>query len=264
MTAEEAVRSEHQRQGMTQVSVANAVSSLRLCSEIDWREFVERVSLVEHALRRDPAGVYARMDFLSRDEQRHAVEQIAAPNGEAQVHLALRAVESARQAAARGSIGDRAAHVGYHLVGPRPRASSRPTSAIGRRLARASGGSRSGIRRCCISAPSPASPPGSSRWSCGPRGSRIRPCRSSSCSRCCSCRRWTSPSRSSSGWSPGGLVLAGCFVSTSPTACRRARGRWSSCRRCSASVEGVAELLEHLEVLAQGNRDPHIHFAILE
>ena len=30
-----------------------------------------------------------------------------------------------------------------------------------------------------------------------------------------------------------------------------------------ASVEGVAELLEHLEVLAQGNRDPHIHFAIL-
>jgi cyclic beta-1,2-glucan synthetase len=118
MTAEEAVRSEHQRQAATQVSVANAITSLRLCSEIDWREFFERVSLVELALRRDPAGVYGRMDFLSRDQQRHAVEQIAASTGEAQVQLALKAIERARQAAATGAASDRAAHVGYHLVGP--------------------------------------------------------------------------------------------------------------------------------------------------
>jgi cyclic beta-1,2-glucan synthetase len=118
MTAEDAVRGEHQRQGVLQMSVANAITSLRLCSEIDWREYVESVSLVEHALRRDPAGVYSRMDFLSRDQQRHAVEQIAAPSGEAQVQLALKALESARQAAAGGSSADRAAHVGYHLIGP--------------------------------------------------------------------------------------------------------------------------------------------------
>ena len=118
LTAEEAVRGEHQRQGVTQVSVANAVTSLRLCSEIDWREHFERVSLVEQALRRDPAGVYGRMDFLSRDQQRHAVAEIATPSGEAQVQLALKVVESARQAAARGAASDRAAHVGYHLVGP--------------------------------------------------------------------------------------------------------------------------------------------------
>ena len=117
MTADEAVRSEHQRQGVTQVSVANVITSLRLCAEIDWREYFESVSLVEQVLRRDPAGVYGRMDFLSRDQQRQAVEQIAAPSGEAQVQLALKAVESARQAAARGSASDRAAHVGYHLIG---------------------------------------------------------------------------------------------------------------------------------------------------
>ena len=37
------------------------------------------VSLVEKVLRRDPAGVYARMDFLSRDRQRQAVEELAEP-----------------------------------------------------------------------------------------------------------------------------------------------------------------------------------------
>ncbi len=117
ITAEEAVVSEHQRQGVHQVSVANAVTSLRLCAEIDWREYFEGVSLVEHALKRDPAAIYGRMDFLSRDQQRQAVEQIAEPTGEAQVHVALRAVESARQAAAVSSLADRSAHVGYHLVG---------------------------------------------------------------------------------------------------------------------------------------------------
>src|SRR6185295_19411008 len=102
-TAEAAIRREHQRQAADQVSVANAITSLRLCSALDWRQYVESVSLVEHVLQRDPAGAYARMDFLSRDRQRQAVEELAAPNGDAQVRVALRAVESARQAVAGGS-----------------------------------------------------------------------------------------------------------------------------------------------------------------
>jgi cyclic beta-1,2-glucan synthetase len=116
-TAEAAIRGEHQRQAADQVSVANAITSLRLCSAIDWRLYVESVSLVEQVLQRDPAGAYGRMDFLSRDRQRQAVEELAAPNGDAQVRVALRAIESSRQAAAAGSPADRAAHVGYHLIG---------------------------------------------------------------------------------------------------------------------------------------------------
>ncbi len=115
-TAEDTIRGEHQRQGVAQVSMANAVTSLRLCSTLDWQTYVESVSLVEQALQRDPAGAYARMDFLSRDQQRQAVEALAMPSGEAQVRVALKAIESARQASLRGSTHDRAAHVGYHLV----------------------------------------------------------------------------------------------------------------------------------------------------
>src|SRR4029078_1453227 len=95
---EEAVRVEHQRQAMTQVSIANAITSLRLCAVLDWRLFLESVSLVEQVLQRDPSGVYRRMDFLSRDRQRQAIEELAEPSGEAQVRAALKAVELARQA----------------------------------------------------------------------------------------------------------------------------------------------------------------------
>jgi cyclic beta-1,2-glucan synthetase len=115
-TAEAAIRSEHQRQAADQVSVANAITSLRFCSALDWREYFESVSLVEQVLQRDPSGAYGRMDFLSRDRQRQAVEELAAPSGDAQVRVALRAIESAREAVIHGSTADRAAHVGYHLI----------------------------------------------------------------------------------------------------------------------------------------------------
>jgi cyclic beta-1,2-glucan synthetase len=116
-TAEEAIRSEHQREAATQVSVANAITSLRLCSDIDWPQFVESVSLVERVLQRDPAGAHGRMEFLSRDRYRQAVEELAEPTGEAQVRVALRAVESAREAAEVEGPAARAAHVGHHLIG---------------------------------------------------------------------------------------------------------------------------------------------------
>jgi cyclic beta-1,2-glucan synthetase len=117
MTSEDAIRGEHQGQAAAQVSVANVVTSLRLCATLDWSQYFESVSLVERVLQRDPAGVYTAMDFLSRDRYRQAVEDLAEPTGEAQVRVALRAVESAYLAAEAGSPSDRAAHVGHHLVG---------------------------------------------------------------------------------------------------------------------------------------------------
>jgi cyclic beta-1,2-glucan synthetase len=91
--AEEAIRSEHRRQAAAQVSVANVITSLRLASTLDWSQYFESVSLVEGVLRRDPAGVYARMDFRSRDRYRQAVEDLSDGSGESQLRVALRTVE---------------------------------------------------------------------------------------------------------------------------------------------------------------------------
>jgi cyclic beta-1,2-glucan synthetase len=117
LTSEDAIRGEHQRQAASQVSIANALTSLRLCSTLNWSDYFESVSLVEQALQRDPSGTYGAMDFLSRDRLRQVVEELAAPTGEAQMRVALRAIESARQCAEASSMNDRSAHVGDHLVG---------------------------------------------------------------------------------------------------------------------------------------------------
>src|SRR2546428_3313733 len=57
------------------------------------------------------------MNFASRDRYRHAVEELAENTGEAQLRVALRSVESARQAFEKDPDDERTGHVGYHLIG---------------------------------------------------------------------------------------------------------------------------------------------------
>ena len=113
---EDAIASEGRHQAAEQAAIGSLITSLRLVSSFDWSEFFESVSIVEQVLQRDPAGVYARMDFRSRDRYRHAIEELAEPTGEAQVRVALKSVEYARRAGER-TPGARSAHVGYHLIG---------------------------------------------------------------------------------------------------------------------------------------------------
>ena len=115
-TVEDVIRAEARYQAAGQAAMANLVGSLRLVSTFDWSEFFESVSLVEQVLLRDPAGVYGRMDFRSRDRYRHAVEELAEPTGEGQMRVALKAVERARQVAEREREA-RGAHVGHYLIG---------------------------------------------------------------------------------------------------------------------------------------------------
>jgi cyclic beta-1,2-glucan synthetase len=103
---EDAIAAEGRHQAAEQAAMAGLISSLRLVSTFDWREFFETVSLVEQVLQRDPAGVYARMDFGTRDRYRHAVEELAEPSGEAQA--ARRADERRARAAGRRTNARRA------------------------------------------------------------------------------------------------------------------------------------------------------------
>jgi cyclic beta-1,2-glucan synthetase len=100
-----------------QISIANSVGSLRFVSAMDWGEFVEDLSLVEQALRTDPADVYASQDFPTRDRYRHAVEAVARASVHSELEVALGAVALGRAAARSSGETDRTAHVGYYLVG---------------------------------------------------------------------------------------------------------------------------------------------------
>jgi len=77
LQTEEALRIEAQTQSRHQVSIQNAVVSLRDVSITEWSDFVEECSMVEKMLRLDPAGIYPGMDFQTRDRYRGIIERIS-------------------------------------------------------------------------------------------------------------------------------------------------------------------------------------------
>ncbi len=60
-----------------ETNIANCIRSLRILAAQDWKTFFENVSLVEQELRSDPANIYSRMDFETRDRYRKVVEDLA-------------------------------------------------------------------------------------------------------------------------------------------------------------------------------------------
>ena len=109
------VQSENQQQASDQISISNSIGSLRFLSAMDWRQFVDTMSTVEQTLQEDPAGIYDRMDFITRDQYRHVVEEIAKKSRLSEKDVASEAIGLARQGAA-GQNDQRAAHVGFYLI----------------------------------------------------------------------------------------------------------------------------------------------------
>jgi cellobiose phosphorylase len=96
-TIDQLVQSENQQQAADQLSISNSIGSLRFLSAMDWRKFVDTLSAVEQTLREDPAGIYDRMDFTTRDQYRHIVEEVAKTSQLSEREVAREAIELARQ-----------------------------------------------------------------------------------------------------------------------------------------------------------------------
>ncbi len=130
LTIEQMVQSETQQQAADQVSVSNTIGSLRSLGAMDWRVFVEAMSLVEEALRADPPGAYRRMDFATRDRYRHVVARLAKHSPMSESAVAQAAIDLAQASGAsrglpgpygsRGLLPDRPGRAGSRTRRPIP------------------------------------------------------------------------------------------------------------------------------------------------
>src|SRR3989442_850767 len=124
-TADEIVRNEHQKEGATNVTVRNIITSMRLTSDVDWAELVESVSLVDDTLR--SGSDFADMDFPTRNLYRSAIEELARGSKLTELEIARAALLAANdpehQAQGDGvhrgerDPNGRKRDPGYHLIG---------------------------------------------------------------------------------------------------------------------------------------------------
>jgi cyclic beta-1,2-glucan synthetase len=110
------INEEHRRQASAQVTVGNIITSMRLLSTLDWRDFFETVSLIDPELAKDPANVFSRMDFATRDRYRKVVERISKRTKLNEPEIARIALRLARSAQTENEDSSHA-HIGYFLIG---------------------------------------------------------------------------------------------------------------------------------------------------
>ncbi|HVI87305.1 MAG TPA: glucoamylase family protein [Dongiaceae bacterium] len=91
-SSEAIVQEEQQRQGASNVTVRNIITSMRLISDIDWAELVESVSLVDAAFR--ASSQFAQMDFPTRNLYRGAIEELARGSRYTELEIANKALST--------------------------------------------------------------------------------------------------------------------------------------------------------------------------
>ena len=134
-TADAIVREVHRRRGASNVTVRNIITSIRLISDVDWKELFERSSLVDDVLA--AGSDFRAMDFSTRNLYRSAIEELARGSDRSELDIAGIAVLAAKrvQPAPGEAADERQSDPGYYLL------------AGGRRTFEASIGFRLPLRR---------------------------------------------------------------------------------------------------------------------
>ncbi len=109
-TPDEVVAHALQRQGASNITMRNIVTSMRIISELDWATFFESVSLVDARLT--ASSDFGQMDFATRNTYRTAIEQLARGSGGDELAVADQALALAAEGPAM-----RTNHPGHVLVG---------------------------------------------------------------------------------------------------------------------------------------------------
>lgn len=107
----EVIQEEERRHAVEQTALANAVTSCRRLTQIEWRGLVESVSQAHAELSQDPAEIYPYMDFETRNVYRGEVEQIAKGSGRSELEVIRQLMELAQS-----GPDEVERHVGYYLV----------------------------------------------------------------------------------------------------------------------------------------------------
>ena len=103
------------------VRMDKLIQSLRLVGEMNWEELVEPLSRVHRILHDDPAGIYPRMDEITRAAYLTEISDLAKYSHSNEIQIARLAIHLAAEQRVLNSSdreGFRRGHVGFYLIGP--------------------------------------------------------------------------------------------------------------------------------------------------
>lgn len=114
-STDQVITLEHKIQANLKLLMGSCINSIREVEALTWRECFEKLSYVEQVLREDPAKIYEKMDFASRDYYRHNIQKIAGYMDLTEAYVAQMSIQCAKEVVADGE-NEYKKHVGYYII----------------------------------------------------------------------------------------------------------------------------------------------------
>ncbi|MDO5556352.1 MAG: hypothetical protein Q4G09_07110 [Clostridia bacterium] len=117
MTVSEVIKKEHYDIAISKVSLGNSIISLKEILRVNFLNLFEQINGVEEILKRDPANVYLKMDYKTKEYYRNEIKQISELTKISEIYIAQKTVELANKYLTEETQDNKKkSHIGYYLI----------------------------------------------------------------------------------------------------------------------------------------------------
>ena len=113
MTISEVITKEHYDIAASKVSMGNSIISIKEILRVNFLDLFENINGVEEILKKDPANVYSKMDYKTKEDYRNKIKQISEKTKISEIYIANKILEMSRTYQWKNR---KKTHIGYYLI----------------------------------------------------------------------------------------------------------------------------------------------------
>ena len=120
------IKKEHFDIAVKKVSIGNCITSIKVLQRINFIDIFEKINEVDDILKKDPIGIYEKMDYKTKIEYRNTIKQISRKTKISEIYIAKKCLKLAENSA-KGEVQENLtteerqrinikSHIGYYLI----------------------------------------------------------------------------------------------------------------------------------------------------
>ena len=109
----EIIKREHFEIAVNKISMGNSITSIKEIQRINFLDIFEKINGVEEILKQDPAKVYDKMNYKTKEQYRNQIKEISKKTKISEMYIAKKILELAKN----GKKDTKESHIGYYLQG---------------------------------------------------------------------------------------------------------------------------------------------------
>ena len=114
-TISEIIKKEHFDIALKKLSIGNCIKSIKDIQRINFTEIFEEINGVEEILKKDPADVYDKMTYQTKEYYRNKIKELSQKTKVSEIYIASKVLGLSNKN--KENEDRRKSHVGYYIIG---------------------------------------------------------------------------------------------------------------------------------------------------